>query len=152
MAVNDDDIQGEGQGDARESQTRRKSGIQLRSVRQGLRRHRYQIKYGPVENVDPVVKEYAQAAKDYDEKWAFYVEATTRETLKRLPMPEGGHVLDVGCGTGELLSRIARQYPQAVLAGIDPVPEMLAGSEKKTSERVGFGVGYANALSLADAS
>ena len=32
---------------------------------------------------DPVVAEYAKAAKHYDEKWAFYVEATTRETLRR---------------------------------------------------------------------
>ena len=35
---------------------------------------------------DPVVDEYARAAERYDEKWAFYLETTTRETLRRLPM------------------------------------------------------------------
>jgi ubiquinone/menaquinone biosynthesis C-methylase UbiE len=105
-----------------------------------------------MENVDPVVKEYARAAKDYDEKWAFYVEATTRETLKRLQVPPAGQALDVGCGTGELLSRIARQYPQARLSGIDPVPEMLAVAKKKLPEGVDFRVGYANALPWPDES
>ena len=101
---------------------------------------------------DPVVREYAGAAEDYDEKWSFYVEATTRETLKRLPMSEDGRVLDVGCGTGELLSRIARKYPQARLAGIDPVAEMLAVARKKLPQGVDFRVGYANALPWPDDS
>src|SRR6476661_1566763 len=95
---------------------------------------------------DPVVEEYARAAKHYDEKWSFYVEATTRETLKRLPMPETGQVLDVGCGTGELLHRIAGKYPRAGLTGIDPVAEMLAVARNKLADRAEFRVGYANAL------
>jgi ubiquinone/menaquinone biosynthesis C-methylase UbiE len=103
-----------------------------------------------MENVDPVVKEYAESAKDYDEKWSFYVEATTRETLKRLPMSETGQMLDVGCGTGELLARIAGHFPRAVLAGIDPVPEMLAVAKKKLPDRAEFRVGYANALPWPD--
>jgi ubiquinone/menaquinone biosynthesis C-methylase UbiE len=103
-------------------------------------------------SADPVVTEYAKAAKDYDEKWSFYVEATTRETLQRLPMTDVERVLDVGCGTGELLSRIAGRNPQAILAGIDPVPEMLAVAKKKLPERGEFRVGYANALPWPDGS
>src|SRR6185503_9475367 len=99
-----------------------------------------------------VVEEYAKAAKDYDDKWSFYVEATTRETLKRLPMPESGQLLDVGCGTGELLARIAGKYPRSVLAGIDPVAEMLAVARKKLPERAELRVGYANALPWPDGS
>lgn len=34
-------------------------------------------------------------------------------------------VLDVGCGTGQLLRRMARQFPDAQLVGVDPAPGMV---------------------------
>ena len=95
---------------------------------------------------DPVVAEYAKAAKHYDEKWAFYVEATTRETLRRLPLSAASRVLDVGCGTGELLRRIRANVPDAVLAGLDPVPEMLDVAREKLSGHDDLRVGYADRL------
>ena len=95
---------------------------------------------------DPVVAEYAKAAKHYDEKWAFYVEATTRETLRRLPLSAASWVLDVGCGTGELLRRVRANVPDAVLAGLDPVPEMLDVAREKLSGRDDLRVGYADRL------
>jgi ubiquinone/menaquinone biosynthesis C-methylase UbiE len=95
---------------------------------------------------DPVVAEYARAAEHYDEKWAFYVEATTRETLRRLPMTSGAQVLDVGCGTGELMRRLRAKYPHAVLAGLDPVAEMLAVARDKLSGNEDLRTGYADAL------
>ena len=95
---------------------------------------------------DPVVAEYAKAAKHYDEKWAFYVEATTRETLRRLPLNAASRVLDVGCGTGELLRRIRANVPDAVLAGLDPVPEMLDVAREKLSGHDDLRVGYADRL------
>ena len=95
---------------------------------------------------DPVVAEYARAAEQYDEKWAFYVEATTRETLRRLPMTATARVLDVGCGTGELLRRLAARYPEAVLAGLDPVAEMLAVAADKLGGTQDLRIGYADAL------
>src|SRR3982751_214842 len=103
-------------------------------------------------NEDPVVKEYAGAAKDYDRKWSFYVEATTRETLARIGMRPTDHVLDVGCGTGELLSRLAAKYPGARLAGLDPVPEMLEMARHKLSDEVDLKVGWANQLPWPDNS
>lgn len=105
-----------------------------------------------VETADPIVTEYSAAAKDYDRKWSFYIEATTRETLKRLPIGPHARVLDVGCGTGELLSRIATAHPDAVLAGIDPVPAMLEVARGKLAGRAELQVSYANALPWADAS
>ena len=95
---------------------------------------------------DPVVAEYAKVAGQYDAKWAFYVEATTRETLRRLPMTPSARVLDVGCGTGELLRRLRAKYPQSLLAGIDPVPEMLAVARDKLSGSEDLRIGYADAL------
>lgn len=104
------------------------------------------------ETADPVVKEYSEAAQDYDKKWSFYIEATTRETLLRLPMRPNVRLLDVGCGTGELLSRIAVAHPDAVLAGIDPVPAMLEVAKGKFSGNAELRIGYANALPWEDGS
>jgi ubiquinone/menaquinone biosynthesis C-methylase UbiE len=99
-----------------------------------------------VSNADPVVAEYARAAERYDEKWAFYVEATTRETLRRIPMTPKARVLDVGCGTGELLRRLRAKYPAAVLAGLDPVPQMLAVARDKLGGKEDLRIGYADSL------
>lgn len=41
-------------------------------------------------------------------------------------------VLDVGCGTGSLLARVAGRHPEATLAGIDPAAAMV----KVAAERV----------------
>ncbi len=39
---------------------------------------------------DPVRKEYGALASEYDRKWAGYVEAAIRETLRRMPgIPPG---------------------------------------------------------------
>jgi ubiquinone/menaquinone biosynthesis C-methylase UbiE len=95
---------------------------------------------------DPVIAEYAKAAQTYDEKWAFYVEATTRETLRRMPMTARSRVLDVGCGTGELLRRLRAKYTDAFLAGLDPVPEMLAVGANKLSGKEDLRIGYADSL------
>src|SRR3954451_13234371 len=86
-----------------------------------------------MQTVDPIVREYSAAARDYDKKWSFYVNATTLETLARLQLRPADRVLDVGCGTGELLSRLAAKYPGARLAGLDPVPEMLQVARGKLS-------------------
>jgi ubiquinone/menaquinone biosynthesis C-methylase UbiE len=102
--------------------------------------------------VEPVVKEYAEAAKVYDKKWSFYVNATTLETMSRLPVARSDRVLDVGCGTGELLARLAAKYPAAHLSGLDPVPEMLEVAREKLSERVELRVGWANELPWPEAS
>jgi SAM-dependent methyltransferase len=97
-------------------------------------------------SVDPVVHEYASQARDYDKTWSFYIEATTAETLKRMPMSSHARVLDVGCGTGELLLRLRGKYPEATLAGIDPVVEMLAVAKEKLSGKEDLQVGYAAVL------
>jgi len=100
--------------------------------------------------MDPVIAEYSAAAKDYDKKWSFYVNATTVETLSRISVRRTDHVLDVGCGTGELLVRVAAKYPGAKLAGIDPVPAMLEVARTKLPLQVDLRVGWANQLPWPD--
>jgi ubiquinone/menaquinone biosynthesis C-methylase UbiE len=101
---------------------------------------------------DPLIAEYAAAAAEYDRRWAFYIEATARETLARVDLRGDERVLDVGCGTGELLRRLGERHPKVQLAGIDPVPEMLAIAAKKLAPGADLRVGWANALPWGDAS
>src|SRR5690242_14904862 len=102
------------------------------------------------EQRDPVAAEYAAAAADYDRRWRFYIDATTRETLARLTLRAEERVLDVGCGTGELLKRLRATHRDAHLAGIDPVPEMLAVAQAKLAPGVDLRVGWADGLPWSD--
>jgi ubiquinone/menaquinone biosynthesis C-methylase UbiE len=95
---------------------------------------------------NPVLEEYARLAPDYDRKWSFYVEATTRETAARLSVRHTDRVLDVGCGTGALLHQLARAYPRAQFAGVDPVPEMLAIARSRLPPTVELREGWAERL------
>ncbi len=72
-----------------------------------------------------VVAEYNRLAKTYDSRWSFYVDATSRETLARLSVDPSDRILDVGSGTGALLSMIAAVSPATRLCGIDASSEML---------------------------
>ena len=93
----------------------------------------------------PVVEEYGRLASQYDAKWSFYVEATTRETLARLTLRPGERLLDVGCGTGALLHRLSRS-PGVQLTGVDPVPEMLALARRRLPPEVELRAGWAEEL------
>jgi ubiquinone/menaquinone biosynthesis C-methylase UbiE len=97
-----------------------------------------------------VVAEYARLAPSYDERWAFYIEGTTRETLARLTLKPGDRLLDVGCGTGALLRRLSRSHPAELLTGLDPVPEMLAVARGRLPPEVELREGWAERLPFAD--
>jgi SAM-dependent methyltransferase len=73
-----------------------------------------------------VLEKYTRLAADYDTRWSFYIEATTRETIARLALRPTDRLVDIGCGTGVLLDQLARSHPPAQLIGVDAVPEMLA--------------------------
>lgn len=94
----------------------------------------------------PVVEEYRRLASDYDARWSFYVEATTRETLARLTLRPGERLLDIGCGTGALLHRLSQRYPGAQLTGVDPVPEMLSVARHRLPSGVELRQGWAERL------
>src|SRR5215208_1756584 len=100
----------------------------------------------PKDTQEAVRAEYTQLAPDYDEKWSFYVEATTRETLARLSLRPTDRLLDVGCGTGALLHRLSRSHPAVLLSGVDPVPEMLAIARRKLPAETALREGWAERL------
>jgi S-adenosylmethionine-diacylgycerolhomoserine-N-methlytransferase len=53
--------------------------------------------------------------------------------IDRLDPPAGGHVLELGCGTGRNLVAAARRYPQARFHGIDISSEMLATARRNVA-------------------
>lgn len=65
------------------------------------------------------------------------------------------HVLDLGCGTGEITRRLAEHYPQATLVGIDILDGNLAIARRNSSSfanRIVYEQGDAFALHHEDAS
>lgn len=70
--------------------------------------------------------------------------------------PRDGHrVLDVGCGTGNLLRATGKRHRNVELVGVDPDPRMLARAERKI-RRAGLTAqldrGFAQELAFPDAS
>jgi len=72
----------------------------------------------------------------------------------RHPPPDGARVLDAGCGTGEVISRVARLFPKASFVGIDleePHLERARANNAALGNRVRFQHGDALHLPFPDA-
>jgi len=97
-----------------------------------------------------LVEEYTKLAPHYDRKWWFYIDASTSRTIARLRQGISGRLLDIGCGTGVLLEKVARTRPALELFGIDPVPAMIEQSKRKLNGRAVLQIGAAEAIPFAD--
>jgi len=78
---------------------------------------------------------YRLQSKIYDAtRWSFLF--GRKEVLRQLPFArdEAFHLLEVGCGTGFNLKRLARYYPKAQLTGLDVSPDMVRLSRKQTRD------------------
>ena len=67
----------------------------------------------------------------------------------------GDHVLDVGCGTGEVTLAAKKHAKQGTVYGIDPAPEMVSVARKKAARKkldIDFRVGVIEALPFPDSS
>lgn len=95
---------------------------------------------------DPLLEEYSQLAEVYDKKWPLYLEASTRETIKRLNLQPTDRLLDVGCGTGILLHQLSEIHPVDLLFGVDPVDEMLEVARRRLSPSISLYKAWAEAL------
>ena len=74
---------------------------------------------------------YDRLALRYDARWPSYISKSVQRTLAHVNLQPGDRLLDVGCGTGELLAAIASQDSGAALMGLDPSPAMLAVARAK---------------------
>jgi S-adenosylmethionine-diacylgycerolhomoserine-N-methlytransferase len=81
----------------------------------------------------------------YDASRKFYLLGRD-ELIERLSPQRGACVLEIGCGTGRNLVKLARAYPQARFCGIDISAEML-----ETAGRSVARAGLASRISLARA-
>jgi ubiquinone/menaquinone biosynthesis C-methylase UbiE len=100
---------------------------------------------------DRDVAAFGERAQHYDEGRLGQLhhqiaDRTADLALACVPAPR--RILDVGCGTGYLLGRLAARVPQAeVLAGIDAAPAMIEAARGAAADiRLRFVVGVAEQL------
>jgi len=100
---------------------------------------------------DRDVAAFGERAQHYDQGWLgqlhhHIADRTADLALTCVRAPR--RILDVGCGTGYLLARLAARAPQAeALAGIDAAPAMIrAAQDRAIDGRLRFVVGTAERL------
>lgn len=95
---------------------------------------------------------YELHASTYDLVWAPYLARSHAATHRALGPIADERILDVGCGSGLLLARLAASAPSAELEGIDASAQMLRRARRRLGERAPLTVARAQALPFPDAS
>lgn len=78
-----------------------------------------------------------------------------QEMITLAGLRDGHQVLDVGCGTGNLLRSIGKRHPDVALSGLDPDPKALARAGRKARRarvEVRLERGFAQELPYEDGS
>jgi ubiquinone/menaquinone biosynthesis C-methylase UbiE len=98
-----------------------------------------------------LIREYTALAPSYDQRWLDYLHASFAMTLEQMSGLPADRVLDVACGTGQLLELLAERTDQSELIGIDRVPAMLEVAKQRLGGRATFLEGEAQHLPFEDA-
>src|ERR1700751_5776060 len=96
-------------------------------------------------------RQFALWSNDYDDSPNPMLSLEERFLAPLLPEISGKDILDVGCGTGRWLARLAELSPRS-LTGIDFSAEMLARAKQKLAKGVRLAIGSATSLPVASAS
>lgn len=92
---------------------------------------------------------FSDLASSYDSSiYGKYTKRMQRRILELLIKTDSASVLDMGCGTGQLLSMIAK--PGITLAGVDIAPGMIAEARHKLGDTANLKVGDTEALPWED--
>lgn len=78
-----------------------------------------------------VCQEYRKLAPDHDARWGKYVDITLSQTIDRLELSGNERVLDVPCGTGELVAKLLEKWPRLTIVGADASAAMLTQARTK---------------------
>jgi len=90
---------------------------------------------------------FHERAQHYEDGWLGRLHLEIADRTVALVLANAAaptmRVLDVGCGTGYLLRRLAGRCPEAAaLAGVDPAPAMIEVAEAMScDERLTFSIG-----------
>ena len=57
-----------------------------------------------------------------------------KKTLQQLNLRDGQHFLDIGCGTGTLVSLVKAKYPKVNVIGLDPDEHVLEIAKRKAKK------------------
>ena len=104
------------------------------------------------ENSD--VQEFNRLSTTYEDSWAQWfffdrVHNAVLELVENQAYPKS--IMDVGCGTGRLLRKAGKRWPDARLIGVDPAEGMVEKARSMMPSAT-FYVGMAESLPLPDAS
>jgi ubiquinone/menaquinone biosynthesis C-methylase UbiE len=81
-----------------------------------------------------------------------FYQAVHKRILDYVELPDRANVLDLGCGTGRLLHRLATQFPTLQGTGLDLSSEMLCQAQQRNrhGERLTYKQGNAESLPFGD--
>lgn len=95
---------------------------------------------------------YDSLASTYDTRWSRYLSGSLELARAHLFANPGDTLIDVGCGTGQLLDLVTRQEPDVRACGLDPSGAMLAVAQRRLAGRARLVQGMASTLPFGDAS
>ncbi|MBD2294393.1 class I SAM-dependent methyltransferase [Anabaena sphaerica FACHB-251] len=75
-------------------------------------------------------------ASSYDWTFpSFIYQAIHKRLISKIELPANANVLDLGCGTGRLLNRLASEFPDLRGTGLDLSPQMLRVARQSNHHR-----------------